>query len=160
MKSNIIFSLITFRWVWVPLAIIFAVMVVRLIRILNNYVDYKINESYRAKYDEAEIVGHLDYIIKEALDEYIIFNIQPKNIYYINSEMESRIVENLTEKIPDRLSETLLYNLSIVYSESFIGELIGRRIYMIVLNYVLEFNLTNSPDTNQRTALNAVQKNK
>ena len=60
--------------------------------------------------------------------------------------METKIIEELTNKVPERISETLMANLSKVYAYDYIGELIGRRIYMLILNYVLEFNLKNNPD--------------
>ena len=119
--------------------------------------DKSIKES---EYSEEKIIGHLDYIINETLDQYVIFNLQPKNIYYINSKIETDIVAFLSDKVPDRISSTLMQQLELIYNRDYIGEFIGSRIYMIVLNYVLDYNIKNSPDENARNATNAVQKNK
>lgn len=93
------------------------------------------------KYNEDEIIKHLDYIINEALSEYVIFNINPQNVFYINSKMENEIIANLTEEIPKRLSHTLLTQLSFIYDESYIGTFVGRHIYMTVVDYVISFNM-------------------
>lgn len=93
------------------------------------------------KYDEDEIIKHLDYIINEALSEYVIFNINPQNVFYINSKMENEIIANLTEEIPKQLSHTLLTQLSFIYDESYIGTFVGRHIYMTVVDYVISFNM-------------------
>ena len=93
------------------------------------------------KYNEDEIIKHLDYIINEALSEYVIFNINPQNVFYINSKMENEIIANLTEENPKRLSHTLLTQLSFIYDESYIGTFVGRHIYMTVVDYVISFNM-------------------
>lgn len=146
MKSYMLHTLISLRWVWIIFGIILAILFKNLIELLEDWVLLKIEEAQTSDYSEDKIIGHLDYIIREALDEYIIFNVNPRNLYYINSDMESKIIEDLSNKVPNRVSETLMTNLSKVYAYDYIGELIGRRIYMLVLNYVLEFNLNNNPD--------------
>ena len=93
------------------------------------------------KYDEEEIIKHLDYIINEALSEYVVFNINPQNVFYINSKMENEIIEHLTEEIPKRLSHTLLTQLSFIYDDDYIGTFVGRHIYMMVVDFVISFNI-------------------
>lgn len=146
MKSHMLYTLISLRWVWIIFGIALIILSKNLITILEDWVNLKIEQAQSADYSEDKIIAHLDYIIHEALDEYVIFNINPRNLYYINSEMETKIIDDLTNKVPERISETLMANLSKVYSYGYIGELIGRRIYMLVLNYVLDFNLKNNPD--------------
>lgn len=146
MKSHMLYTLISLKWVWILFGVALIILSKNLITILEDWVNLKIEQAQSADYSEDKIIAHLDYIIHEALDEYAIFNINPRNLYYINSEMETKIIGELTNKVPERISETLMVNLSKVYSYGYIGELIGRRIYMLVLNYVLEFNLKNNPD--------------
>ena len=93
------------------------------------------------KYDEEEIIKHLDYIINEALSEYVVFNINPQNVFYINSKMENEIIEHLTEEIPKRLSHTLLTQLSFIYDDDYIGTFVGRHIYMMGVDFVVSFNV-------------------
>ena len=97
------------------------------------------------KYSEDEILQHLDYIIKEILDEYILLYITPKNIYYINSKLEKEIMDYISNEAPKRISKVLVTQLSFIYNESYIGTFIGHRIYLTVLNYVLEYNVTKEP---------------
>ena len=95
-------------------------------------------------YNEEVIIGHLNYIIIEALNYYNIMNIGPKNIYYINSDMQQKIVDYLIEIVPQRISPTLMYQLQLVYNKEYIGKFLGEHIYMIVMNYVLDFNTPSS----------------
>ena len=81
------------------------------------------------------------------MDEYIILNIKPKEIYYINTKLENSIIEYLSMEIPRRLSKTLITHLSFIYNNEYIGEFIGKHIYIIVLDYVLEYNMEFAPET-------------
>jgi hypothetical protein len=93
------------------------------------------------KYDEDEIIKHLDYIISEALSEYVILYINPQNVFYINSKLEDTMVEHLTEEVPKRLSKVLLTQLTFIYDEDYIGAFLGKHIYMTVVDYVLSYNM-------------------
>jgi hypothetical protein len=95
------------------------------------------------KYSEDEIIKHLDYIITEALDEYVLLELTPKNIYYINNKLETAIVTHLSTEVPKRISKTLYTHLSFIYNNDYLGEYIGRRIYITVFNYVINFNVEN-----------------
>lgn len=149
---------LSLKWLWI-------VAIIMIYRLLNKMYNLKMTNTrdkylLEAAYKEDEIIGHLDYIINEALDQYVIFNIQPKNLYYINTKLETEIINYLSEKVPERLSSTLMDRLKLIYNNNYIGEFIGSRIYMIVLNYVLEYNVKNSPDDNAKNATNALIKNK
>lgn len=127
--------------------IIAALMIIRdLGKKYNNYLKSKASVAADTmirdtKYNEDEIMKHLDYIINEALSEYVVFNINPQNVFYINSKLENEIVEHLTEEIPKRLSPTLLTQLSMIYNDDYIGTFLGRHIYLSVVDYVLSFNV-------------------
>lgn len=96
------------------------------------------------KYSEEEIIKHLNYIIKEALDDYVIYTLTPKNIYYINNKIENEIIVYLTEEVSNRLSVTLRTQLSFIYNEEYIGKFLGRHIYATVLDFVLQYNMDNA----------------
>ena len=147
--------LLSLRWLWI-------IVIFLAYKLINKYIEIK---SYASsiqrnavirdtKYSEEEIIGHLDYIIKEALDEYVLFYITPKNIYYINTKMENEIITALAQKIPERLSPTLMHHLGYIYDDYYLGDFIGGRIYMVIMNYVIEFNINN------HQAYNEQQKNK
>lgn len=123
----------------------------RLTKIINSkYILQRDLEARSIKYSEDEILGHLNYIINEALNEYIIMNLKPKNVYYITNSMENEINTKLAEVIPLRISPTLYTQLQLIYDPDYIGLMIGTKIYMNVLEYVLTFNIENGQQNNYR----------
>ena len=108
-------------------------------------------------YSEEKIVAHLDYIISSTLDQYVIFNLQPKDIYYINNKVEQDILNYMSEHIPEKISDTLMQQLRLIYNENYVAEFIGNRIYMSVLNYVIDYNVNNSPEQNDKRSSDAVK---
>lgn len=108
----------------------------------KNLMDRDI-EMYKIKYSEDEILTHLDFIITECLDYYITMNLTPKQLFYINNATEKELVTALGNMIPDRISPTLYSQLSLIYDSSQIATVIGEKIYLKVLNYVIEFNVQN-----------------
>ena len=134
------------RWLWIIVVILAYNLGKDIVSNIFKYNALKSDMIIRdTKYDEETIIAHLDYIINEALDEYNILHITPKQIYYINSKLETEIIEYLIDEIPKRLSKTLITHLNFIYNESYVGAFIGMRIYMTVLNWVLEFNVTREP---------------
>ena len=89
----------------------------------------------------------LDSLINDVLEEYAVFEIKTKNIDYINNKLEDKIRDYLTEEIPKRISILLMKKLEYMYNSEYIGELIGKRIYMIVTDYTLRFNVENEQTT-------------
>ena len=89
----------------------------------------------------------LDSLINDVLEEYAVFEIKTKNIDYINNKLEDKIRDYLTEEIPKRISILLMKKLEYMYNSEYIGELIGKRIYMIVTDYTLRFNVENETNT-------------
>ena len=89
----------------------------------------------------------LDSLINDVLEEYAVYEIKTKNIDYINNKLEDKIRDYLTEEIPKRISILLMKKLEYMYNSEYIGELIGKRIYMIVTDYTLRFNVENEPTT-------------
>lgn len=125
------------------LLITFISIAISVRKFLRQIADIKASDTLNSiKYNEEEIIGHLDYIIDEALNTYEVLNIIPKDIPYINSNMEQEILDYLVDEVPGRISNTLYSTLSYIYSNEYIGEFIGTHIYMIVLNYVLNYNQT------------------
>ena len=142
-------------WMFIKLFLFLLILITfiicynRYIRVLNS--KHMINrdlEISKLKYSEDDIISHLEYIITEALNEYVLFNIRPKEIFYISNSMESEINENLSEEVPKRISPTLYAQLGLIYDNSYIGKMIGTKIYLIVLDYVLNYNLENNSQKN------------
>lgn len=118
------------------------------------YLNRKNNiEVCKLQYNEETIIDHLDFLINEALQTYIILEITPKQINYINSKLETEINEHIKNEIADQLSPTLYTQLSIIYDRNYIPKLIGTRIYMAVLNYTLSFNDPRQKNNNEEEVL-------
>lgn len=140
------------------LIIVLALACRRMINLLSRHIAIESDEMLRdTKYDEKEILAHLDYIITEAIDTYELFHIRPQNIFYINSKIENEILATVSEQVSHRISKTLMVQLAFIYSDSYIGEFIGSHIHLMVTEYVINFN-TNSPlEENTPTASTAQQ---
>lgn len=102
-------------------------------------------EPKMVTYDEEQILKHLDYIVQEAIDQYVLYNIIPRDVAFINSQIESTMISELQDDIPNRISPTLLDQLSLIYNPDYIGRYIGGYLYMKVTDYVVSFN--NNPNT-------------
>jgi len=112
-------------------------------RFLREYNDHRrLSVIISGDYKEDAIIEHLNYVVSEALNQYVLLNIIPQNLYNINTKKEQEIIQYLSEEVPKRLSSDLIRKLSLIYNESYIGTFIGQYIYMTVANYVLEFNST------------------
>lgn len=144
-QTLLIDFLLSMKWLWLIVVILCYNLLRTIVNSLAKRISIESDIAIRdTKYNEEDIVKHLDYIISEALDEYILLNIKPKNIYYINTKTENEIVKHLSEEIPKRISKTLLVHLAFIYDNSYIGQFIGKHIYMTVLNYVLNYNMENA----------------
>lgn len=140
--------LLSMKWLWIIVIILIYKLLNKGLNIFIRKISLESDALIKdTQYKEDDIINHLDYIIKEALDEYIILNIKPKEIYYINTKLENSIIEYLSVEIPRRLSKTLITHLSFIYNNEYIGEFIGKHIYIIVLDYVLEYNMEFAPET-------------
>lgn len=138
--------ILSMKWLWIIVIFLAYRLIKNIINVAARNISLKSDMILRdTKYSEDEILQHLDYIIKEILDEYTLLYITPKNIYYINSKLEKEIIDYISNEAPKRISKVLVTQLSFIYNESYIGTFIGHRIYLTVLNYVLEYNVTKEP---------------
>lgn len=109
----------------------------------NKLIEKQINNKVIFDYDEAKIIKHLDYIIDESIDNYVLFNITPLEIDYINSNMEKEMITKLQDEIPDKLSNNLLMELSYIYNENYLGSFLGTHIYLKITEYIVEYNMNS-----------------
>lgn len=98
---------------------------------------YQINTS--AQIDDA-IPGFLSLIIDECFNDYKIKELIGSEDEYINSERESEIRKGLTSLVTHRISNAALDKLSLFYNISEIAEILADKIYITVMNYVIEHN--------------------
>lgn len=139
---------LTFKIIYVILTVIILISVYLITDKFAKNMNCKIlfdrdTEMYKLKFSEQDILSHLDFIIEECLDYYVAINLTPKKLYYINNNIETEIINNLTETVTNRISPTLYSQLSLIYDSNQIGTVIGEKIYTKVLEYVIQFNVAN-----------------
>lgn len=136
----------------IPISIIIAIYLVIILawRTISKALDinYQKNkiESDRLIKDtiiDDSALKMLDSLINEIIEEYVILELRPKNVFYINNNIESEMREYIVDQITERMPVLLMKKLEYVCNPNHIGELIGKRVYMSVMNYVLEFNVNS-----------------
>lgn len=118
-------------------------MVSSKVRKVSNITSMLTSKPNLIKYDEKEIISHLEYLVSEVIDFYAIINLSSANIYYITSKMEKDMIETITNSVSERISQTLLDELSLIYNKDFVGKFIGEYIYLKVSEFVVMYNTEN-----------------
>lgn len=121
------------------------VILIAIIIVLNNknrqkvieLTRYQINTSSRIDSSIPEI---LDLIINESFNDYKIKELIPLNEGYINSKREEEIRTTLVAIVSRRISNAALDKLSLFYNIKNIADIMADKIYITVMNYVLENN--------------------
>lgn len=121
-----------------------------LIKIFNKWVEYKYKELELKKYDidihlnvTKDIETRLDTIIESCFQEYSLMNLIYKTDWYIKEEDEIKISKDICTLVSDRISPVMLQQLSLYYNEDAIYDIIGKRVYFKVTNFVIEHNKTS-----------------
>lgn len=104
---------------------------------LEELTYYQINTS--SVIDES-IPAILDLVIKESFTDYQIKSLIALDDKFINSQKEAEIRKDLVNLVTERISEATLSKLSLFYNMQNIGSIIGDKIYITVMNYVIEHN--------------------
>ena len=89
---------------------------------------------------DRSITDLLNYIIDETFSDYKLKFLIPMNEGYINSDREAEIRKDLTRAVVSRLSDATLNKLYLLYNKSNISDVIADKIYIVVMNYVLDHN--------------------
>ena len=133
--------------VMVVLILIFLIMSYILI---NKEMNIRINENSveidRLTKDiviNNDSIEALDSIINEIIDEYVIFVLKPKDIYYINSNMEEQLRSYVTEELSNRISPVLFKKLEYNYNASYLPTIFAKKIYLHVMAFSLEYNMNS-----------------
>ena len=98
---------------------------------------YQINTSAQIDGSIPEI---LSLVIDECFNDYKIKELLPVQDEYINSEKEAEIRKGLTNMVTHRISNAALDKLSLFYNIADIAEILADKIYITVMNYVLNHN--------------------
>lgn len=142
---------------FILLLIVYFVTLFMIYKLISRSLDIKLQknkiESDKLIKDtdiDNKVLDQLDSIINDILEEYVVFEIKTKDITYISNSTEDKIRAYITEEITKRISVLLMKKLEYIYNSDYIGELIGKRIYMSVTDYSLRFNVENDSSQNNK----------
>lgn len=142
---------------FILLLIVYFVTLFMIYKLISRSLDIKLQknkiESDKLIKDtdiDNKVLDQLDSIINDILEEYVVFEIKTKDITYISNSIEDKIRAYITEEITKRISVLLMKKLEYIYNSDYIGELIGKRIYMSVTDYSLRFNVENDSSQNNK----------
>ena len=82
----------------------------------------------------------LETIVQECFNEYIVLNVEYKDIQYIDSETETKIAKEVASMVAQRISPAMLSKMSLYYKSDSIPNIISEKIYLLVLNYSVNKN--------------------
>lgn len=82
----------------------------------------------------------LDLVITECFNDYRIKFLEPIEQGYITSEREIEIRSDLVRIVTGRISEATLDKLSLFYNINSIADILADKIYICVMNYVVDHN--------------------
>lgn len=113
--------------------------------VLSNIHKNKLEElslyqiHVQATIDES-IPEVLDLVIRESFNDYQLKSLYPLNEGYINSDRETEIRGELIALVSSRISNAALDKISLFYNITNIADVIADKIYIAVMNYVIEHN--------------------
>ena len=136
--------------------IIFGIIVILIIatesmvsRLFNKWIKFKYDELELKKYDidthlnvTDNIETRLDTVIESCFQEYSLMNLIYKTNWYIKEEEEIQISKDICSLVSDRISPVMLKQLELYYNQDAIYDVIAKRVYFKVTNFVIEHNKT------------------
>lgn len=115
------------------------ILIASILTILDRHISYKHEEFYLTT-DFSKAIVELDSLIAESIQEYLVMNgMGDKN--YFSTEDENKLREETTNLVSVKLSKPLYTKLCAAYNKDTVYNVIGSRIYMIVMKFVIETNL-------------------
>lgn len=82
----------------------------------------------------------LDKIIETSFEEYSLTKIFSKNNWYITEKDEISINKEITALVVKRLSPVITQQLGILYNQNAIVDIIAKRVYFKVTDFVIQHN--------------------
>ena len=129
------------------ITILVLVFEISLFKSFNKWIKYKYSELELKKYDielhlqiTDNIEERLDTIIESCFQEYSLMNLIYKTDWYIKEDEEIEINKDICSLVSDRISPVMLKQISLYYNGDSIYEIIEKRVYFRVTNFVIEHN--------------------
>lgn len=82
----------------------------------------------------------LEKFIDHCFDDYKVMKLIPLNEGYITDEREKSIRNDLVEIVINRISPNMIDKLSLYYNDKNIAAVLSDKIYIVVMNYVVDHN--------------------
>lgn len=118
-------------------------------KIFNKWINFKYDELQLKQYDidihldvSSNIETRLDTVIESCFQEYSLMHLIYKTDWYIKEEEEIQISKDICTLVSDRISPVMLKHLALYYNEQAIFDIIAKRVYFKVTNFVIEHNKT------------------
>lgn len=124
--------------------ILSTIMVISIIRYLNqknNIIKTSNDMNVMMKLKLEDINANLDILLNEVFNEYMMINILHKDIKYIHDDLQKDIIKNICKLCSEKVSDSLMYQLSLYYADTSIADLIAHKVYFIVNNYCIQYNM-------------------
>lgn len=93
-----------------------------------------------------KVMAVLDLIISDCFKDYQILRLIPLQELFITEAREDEIRRDMVDMVTIRISPYTLEKLSLVYNPAHIAEVISDKIYIVVMNYVLNVNLPHNDE--------------
>jgi predicted Holliday junction resolvase-like endonuclease len=127
--------------------ILVLVFEINLFKSFKRWLEYKYAELEQKQYDidthlnvSDDIETRLDTVIESCFQEYSLMNLIYKTDWYITEKEEIQISKDICSLVSDRVSPVMLKQLALYYNEDAIYDIIAKRVYFKVTNFVIEHN--------------------
>lgn len=120
--------------------------------LLTLYIIYSNNKHKKAMEELSKYSIHtsatidlsipeiLNIIIQDAFNDYKIKSLLPLEEGFINSTREDKIRKDLVDLVSSRISNAALDKLSLFYNLQNIAAIMADKIYIVVMEYVIDHN--------------------
>lgn len=137
----------------VAIAILIMTTLAVIVIIVNNKHKKRIEEislyqTNVAANIDSSIPEILNIIIHESFTDYKIKSLLPLNEEFINNDREVEIRNGLVNLVTARISSAALDKLSLFYNIENIADILADKIYIVVMNYVMEHNNSLQQENN------------
>ena len=149
------YAYVILLWVWCisvlvsPENVLFSscmILIVALLTLLNRHFSFK-EEKFYLTTDFSKSIQELDALIAECIQEYLVMNGMGSKTFFTSKE-EDMLRDETTNMVSAKMSKPLYAKLCASYNKEIIYNVIGSRIYMIIMRFVTETN-TKSSDKNK-----------
>ena len=128
------------------MCVVFFIFIFNVVDRIFEYKEEKLEiEKHRIRLEtelSTDLDSVLDQIINNCFNEYKVMELIIKPDWYIKENEEIQISKDICALVSDRISPVMIKQLSLYYNEEAIFDIIAKRVYFKVTNFVIEHNKT------------------